>query len=1605
MNIIDASYEFTKQLNIEINSQAIENKHTSDLEKIEIFSSAAFKKYNKEELSRIPAPEAYKIAIGLWEFIKEFNKKSTKVEIKTQKKEYGNKLAHHTAITILNSDTQYLVDSIRLVLNKRKININNLKSTQLEIDRDKDNKITKITKITNNLINNETLITIDIDTINDRKILTELKNEIISTLDMIRSVSIDTKEMEKKLIQVGIELEENKHINESELISWLDKDKYILFGYSYTNNTDTKVTKHNLGLYKTHLSAIKNNINNLKEKFTREAIVFSKSSLNSHIHIDSPYDIISIPVIDSGDNIVGEHQIIGIFTHKIKTISPNDIPWLRQKIRKVLALSNVTASSHDSRKIIRIIDDYPKDELFQCEINYLFNSTTNLIRNYDKKIVNTTSRTSNDNLFSHFNIYIPKESFSNNAVLKIQEKLEKKLNRKVISSDVSLSESVLARLYFTFFNSENNTEIPKDHVIENIISATIKTWEDRLLSALKNEHGIVNGGNVYLNYKLAFPSSYREEFNSETTIQDIEIINELSETKRLSLKFYYHEYLEKKELRLKLFNLSNKLELSSMIPILENMGFKVIGENPYKVTPINDNSAFIHDFELVHKDQETFKITKYIKSFEESFQSIWDDLSENDSFNRLVINARLNWREVNLLRAYSAYLKQIEFSFNKDSIARTLSDHPKVTRDLVALFKMYFHPTKNNINRANRINKRISASIDIIDNLNEDITLRQLQCLINSTLRTNFFQQDNNGNIKNYLSLKLSPRTIPEMPSPKPEFEIFIYSPELEGTHLRGGKISRGGLRWSNRTEDYRTEILGLVKAQQVKNSLIVPQGAKGGFVIKKTSPDEDLALTAKKRYITYIRGLLDITDNLCGDSIVTPKNTVIRDDLDPYLVVAADKGTSHLSDTANEVAAEYDFWLGDAFASGGSKGYDHKAIGITAKGAWIAVQRHFLEMNTDIQKEKISVVGIGDMGGDVFGNGMLMSKHISLIAAFNHQHIFIDPAPDREASYAERSRIFNLQKSTWADYNAKHLSKGGAIYSRNSKKIELSSQIQKILNITEKILTPNELITKILKAEVDLIWNGGIGTYIKSSSEAHSAAGDKSNDHVRISADQLKCKVLGEGGNLGITQKGRIEFCLHGGVCNTDFIDNAAGVDCSDNEVNIKILLDDEVRKERLSINQRNDFLSSMTNKVSKLVLNNSYRQSLAISLALEDCRQYPDEYIQLINELESNGQLSRELEFIPTDSEIEKRYNNGLSLTRPEIAVLLSYTKATIKASIVNSNLPEMSLIARIVESSFPDDIVISMKEEINSHKLYKELVATQITNDMVNSMGMTFYHHMHELTGKSLREIALVYLIAREVWGLPELLDDIKQLNFSISHKIQEQLTSDFTNHVKNFVHEILMNKNDIIISDKGLLMNKNNVLICDDDIILYKQQLNELLTITPSILSDNQSNQWSEKYEALIENGVPKEMAMKYSSLSIIKSPINIIQSTKKYNSSIHKMADAIFQLRERLNLDWLYRHLHDKHQLNHWQRLNRQLERAAMDKCISTIAGEICVLSDANESKSINMDTWTSAYPGAISRWDNTSMAFTDRHISNHALLSLAIRDLEQLAKSVVLIIR
>ncbi len=1315
---------------------------------------------------------------------------------------------------------------------------------------------------------------------------------------------------------------------------------------------------------------------------------FAKSATRSKVHRPAYQDYVLIKEFDTNGEVEKEHRFIGLYTSTVYFRAALEIPLVRNKVKRVLSHSGFAPNGHSMKDLLQVINVLPRDELFQISHKQLASTAMEIARIQETRTSKLFIRKDSYSKFFSCLVYVPRDNYSTNVRLRIQNFLQERLHAEEVDFNTYLSESILVRIHFILRAPQIHLVKYMQAELETEMAALVKPWEDYFRDALHTRYNEKQATEYFGWYANCFPPSYVESYGAETAAEDVEFVERVINTDNLSLKLCQCNSDAGAELSFKIFSHKKQLFLSDVDPILENLGLNIISEKAFRLQPNTEDPVWLHEFSLYRKIADG-EIEEGLRAkFEDAFQAVWHKRINDDTFNALVINANLSWRDAASLRAFAAYLKQIRFGFGIGFIAETLSRHRQVSRLLVEYFYALFDLSKTKSDKAEaaRVRDKILTAIDAVVHLSEDNVLRAYLNLIDATLRTNYFQKDSAGVFKDYFSFKFNPELIDGMPLPRPKFELFVFSRQVEGVHLRCGRIARGGLRWSDRSEDYRTEVLGLVKAQQVKNSVIVPVGAKGGFVIKGApaglSRDQFMALGIAS-YQTFVRGLLDITDNLQGGKVVAPQDVIRRDEDDPYLVVAADKGTATFSDIANRISADYGFWLGDGFASGGSNGYDHKKMGITAKGAWKSVQRHFRELDINVQEQDFTVVGIGDMSGDVFGNGMLLSPHICLVAAFNHQHIFIDPDPQAANSLLERERLFRLPRSTWADYNVKLISKGGGIFERSSKSIKLTPEIKRRFGIETESLSPNELIRSLLRSQIDLLWNGGIGTYVKSTSESHADVADKTNDSLRINAGELRCKVIGEGGNLGMTQAARVEYGKCGGISLTDFVDNSAGVDCSDHEVNIKIVLNKLMLDNAFSKTRRDALLASMTDEIEALVLEDNYDQVQAIGIAKAQMELRNKEYAELINYLETHAGLSRKLENLPDREQLEERYAKAQFLTRPEIAVVTSYMKMFLKARLVSAPYLDDPFLHQYLFNAFPGTLVKKYRTEVLAHPLRKEIIATQLANSVVNLVGPSFVYRMADSTGTSVAEVVKVAVIVREVFQVKNIWEEIEALDFQVGASVQIDMMSRLIRLMRR--------------TTRWLLSNPRKILGFGSELGAFKALVKETRDMFPQKLPPNFLLMYNEKQSQLLGLAVPQGLVKRVVECEFLFPALSFIEISADTGQELPKVVDTYYALGEALQLNWLGKLLNQLLVTSYWQALARESFLDDLSRLQQALTSNVVREKSGRASAQGVVAQWVNTHAQSIARANQLLKQLQTESQQDYSMFSVVLREFQKLS--------
>ncbi len=1464
-------------------------------------------------------------AASLWDFAQQRRPGTVKLRILNPRTAEHGWHSNRTVVEIVNDDMPFLVDSVTAALNSIDLVVHLVIHPILRVRRDAKGQIVALldgdngpggeNSVDGAPVLRESVMHVEISEQSDKQRRKAIEALLLATLGDVRHAVADWPRMRQALSRTLDDLENRplplptREVNEiADFLRWLDQDNFTFLGYreySYRATTADEavvVPKTGLGILRDDDFSVFDGLRNFAalpadiQDYLRQKrlLTISKSNRRSTVHRPANMDAIGVKIFDASGEVLGERLFLGLFTSLAYSRSPRVIPVLRLKVQRVMSRAGFPPTSHDGKALQHILDSFPRDELFQISEDELLETALGILNLQERQRIALFLRRDPLERFVSCLIYVPRDRYSTDLRRRMAAILEDSFNGHVTGFNTQLDEAVLARVHFMVETVRGKVPPIEPAKVEHRLAEAGRVWADRLQEALVAATGEEVALELLHRYGNAFPTAYRESVPIDEAVFDVERLEAVLNGLPLGMKLYRRDDAAT-GLGLKIFHAGSPVALSDVLPMLENMGLKVIGEIPHEVT-IDDQSgaAWIQDFSLAERGggDGARDLATVRERFEQAFLQIWTGEVENDGLNRLVLAAGLASRQVVILRLYSKYLRQAGSTFSQAYMEDALAGHPGIARGLVELFECRFEPktATPRETREKRIVRAVEDALDGVTNLDEDRILRSFLLLVEKTLRTNHYQRDEGGAAKSYLSVKLASQEIDLLPLPRPLVEIFVYSPRVEAIHLRGGKVARGGIRWSDRREDFRTEILGLMKAQMVKNAVIVPVGSKGGFVVKRQPPAnasrEAVQAEGIECYKILMCGLLDITDNFVGSKIVPPRDVVRRDGDDPYLVVAADKGTATFSDIANGVALEYGFWLGDAFASGGSAGYDHKGMGITAKGAWELVKRHFREFGTDIQTTPFTVIGVGDMSGDVFGNGMLLSPQTKLLGAFNHLHIFIDPDPDPKKSLAERRRLFAMPRSAWSDYNAKLISKGGGIFERSVKSIAPSPEIKKLFAVTAERVTPAELIRAMLKAPVDLLWFGGIGTYVKAHDESNAEVGDRANDALRIDGHDIAARVVGEGANLGVTQRGRVEYALKGGRINTDAIDNSAGVDTSDHEVNLKILLGAVVATGKMDTAMRDRELAAVTDEVAQLVLRDNYLQGQALSLAERRGADLFDQQVRLMRGLERTGKLSRAIEFLPDDETLAARAAARTGLTRPELAVLMAYAKMTLDAELLPSSLPDDPELTADLLRYFPAPLVKRHRPVAEKHRLRREIIATHVANSLVNRAGITFVNEMKERSGCGAGDIAHAYAMTREIFALRELWLAIEALD----NKVPSALQYDMLLQIGGLVERAAL-----WFLRSGLPLDlRARLAQFGPGIATIDKRLGELLPETEAAALASRT-------AALVERGTPQALAARIARIDHLACAVDIVRLAETGKRDVVEVARAYFALGARFAL--------------------------------------------------------------------------------------------------------
>ncbi|MEU1041078.1 NAD-glutamate dehydrogenase [Streptomyces sp. NPDC005551] len=1542
----------------------------------------------------------------------------------------------HSVVEVVTDDMPFLVDSVTNELSRQGRGIHVVIHPQFVVRRDLTGRLIEVlpdrpgAELPHDAFV-ESWIHVEIDRETDRADLKQITADLLRVLSDVRESVEDWEKMRDSALRIADELPReptaddlrDQEVEEArELLRWLADDHFTFLGYrEYQLRDDDSlaaVPGTGLGILRSDPQHGDDESHPVSPSFERlpadarakarehKLLVLTKANSRATVHRPSYLDYVGVKKFDANGNVVGERRFLGLFSSAAYTESVRRVPVIRRKVEEVLRGAGFSPNSHDGRDLLQILETYPRDELFQTPVDELRAIATSVLYLQERRRLRLYLRQDEYGRYYSALVYLPRDRYTTGVRLRIIDILKEELGGISVDFTAWNTESILSRLHFVV-RVPQGTELPqlsdsdKERIEARLVDAA-RSWADGFAEALTAECGEERAAELLRRYGNAFPEGYKADHTPRAAVADLVHLQQLAREQRdqpkdFALSLYEPVGAAPGERRFKIYRTGEQVSLSAVLPALNRMGVEVTDERPYELRCSDRTNAWIYDFGLrLPKSQSgsgDYLGDDGRERFQEAFAATWTGQAENDGFNALVLSAGLNWRQAMVLRAYAKYLRQAGSTFSQDYMEDTLRNNVHTTRLLVSLFEARMSPERQRagVELTDALMEELDAALDQVASLDEDRILRSFLNLIKATLRTNFFQRTEEGEPHGYVSMKFDPQAIPDLPAPRPAYEIWVYSPRVEGVHLRFGKVARGGLRWSDRREDFRTEILGLVKAQMVKNTVIVPVGAKGGFVAKQLpdpAVDRDAWMAEGVRsYRTFISALLDITDNMVAGEVVPPADVVRHDGEDTYLVVAADKGTATFSDIANEVAESYDFWLGDAFASGGSAGYDHKKMGITARGAWESVKRHFRELRHDTQTEDFTAVGVGDMSGDVFGNGMLLSEHICLVAAFDHRHIFIDPKPDAATSYAERRRLFELPRSSWADYNSELISAGGGVFPRTAKAIPVNAHIREALGIEAGItkMTPADLMKAILTAPVDLLWNGGIGTYVKSSAESHADVGDKANDAIRVDGADLRVKVVGEGGNLGLTQLGRIEFAQSGGRINTDAIDNSAGVDTSDHEVNIKILLNAVVANGDLTVKQRNKLLAEMTDEVGHLVLRNNYAQNTAISNALAQSGSMLHAQQRFIRHLVREGHLNRALEFLPTDRQIRERLNSAQGLTGPETAVLLAYTKITVSDELLATSLPDDPYLQKLAHAYFPTALRERFREQIDAHALRREIVTTVLVNDTVNTGGTSFLHRLREETGASLEEIVRAQTAARAIFDSSAVWDAVEALDNVVDADVQTRIRL----HSRRLVER----------GTRWLLNNRPQPLQLAETISFFSEGVQQVWGELPKLVRGADLEWYQQIYDELSGAGVPDGLASRVAGFSSAFPTLDIVAVADRTGKDPMAVAEVYYDLADRLSITQLMDRIIELPRADRWQSMARASIREDLYAAHAALTADVLAVGNGTSTPEQRFKAWEEKNAAILGRARTTLEEIRGSDSFDLANLSVAMRTMRTLLRT------
>jgi glutamate dehydrogenase len=1559
-----------------------------------------------EDLVGRTSNDLYGAAIAQWNLAQHRPPGTTEVRVYNPDLERDGWRSTHTVVEIISDDMPFVVDSLGMELVRQGYGIHLLIHPVIRVRRDGSGMLVQT-------INpgaeapgaiDESFAHIEVDRETDAERLATLAEGIERVLEEVRAAVEDWQPMRARTEAIAGELAQSPPpIDPTEIaearafLAWIADHHFTFLGYrEYALSAEDGSGERLRPIPGTGLGILRDgerprSLRKLPPKVSELArlpqlLVLTKANSRATVHRPAYLDYVGIKTFGPDGQVTGERRFLGLYTTVAYSENPRAIPIIRQKVAHVLTRAAFPPGGHDAKALVEIMEVYPRDGLFQITAEELFEASMGILGLGERQRLKLLVRRDTYDRFLSCLVFIPRDRFNTENREVVGAILSEAFGASRLDWSLYISESVLVRVDYVLWCDEQSPGQPDLAELEALLGQAIRSWRDDLRDALVEEEGEERGTQLFRRYQATFPPAYRADWSARSAVADVRRLEELGAGEDLLMTIYRPIEADHRVVRCKLFS-TQSVTLSDVLPTFEHMGARVTDERPYSIAGSGRSTAWIYDFGLTCSGEGSFDDEHVREIFQAAFLGVRRGELENDGLGALVLGARLTGRQITVVRAVNKYLRQAGITFSDQYIERTLLGHPAITRLLVELFEARFDPDRRRPEAAEEIAAAIEQAVDAVASLDEDRILRSFLSVVRAVVRTNHFLVGAGGTPKSYLSLKLEPSLIPIVPLPRPQFEIFVYSPRVEGVHLRGGNVARGGLRWSDRREDFRTEVLGLMKAQMVKNALIVPVGSKGGFVVKR--PPAPAGREALQReviacYEIFLRGLLDLTDNIVDGEVVPPPRVVRYDGDDPYLVVAADKGTAAFSDIANEVAADYGFWLGDAFASGGSHGYDHKKMGITARGTWESVKRHFRELGIDTQSTDFTVVGIGDMAGDVFGNGMLLSRHIKLVGAFNHLHIFLDPNPDPARSFAERERLFAQSRSSWSDYSESAISPGGGVFARTAKSIPISPEVREALGIDADELTPTELIRALLCAHVDLLWNAGIGTYVKASRESHAAAGDKTNDTVRVDGGSLRCRVVGEGGNLGFTQPGRIEYALSGGRINTDAIDNVAGVNCSDHEVNIKILLGSAVAAGDMTEQKRNELLLEMTESVADRVIYDSYIQTQAVSLALAQAPSMVEVHQRLVRHLEQSAHLNRELEFLPSDETIAGREHDHLGFVAPELAVLMAYCKIDLYRDLLGSNLPEDPYLAHDLERYFPAPLPERFGAQMRRHRLRREIIATSVANQLVDRAGASFVFRLHEETGATAATLARAYAVTREVYALQEFWQEIEALDNQVDARSQLEMLSDGRGLLES--------------STRWFVRARQRSIDIAATVTQFAPGAAIVARSLPEVLDEGDRLLWEARTDKLARAGVPSELAGRVAGMPSLFAALDIVEVAEATRRSPDAVTAVYFGLGGRLALNWLRDRIAELPRANRWQALARSALRDDLYSLHRALTQEVLRRAPAGATTDVEIDAWTDSNADAVERSRAMLGDIRTTRVYDLTTLPVALREVRNLLR-------